>query len=249
MELNDNKKINIEMANNSQNFLPVPIPQNPTPSVAKPNYYGKSPYPMALQVSSRKNDELQYQNILEPAPRNPLLNVPYSSKKKIQAEPYKKDSCYLVDNKKQGVIGLMCNEAGGSNNSNFRRGNTFGLDYEWNLFDNIKTKEYTVEQPVQTVQTLINKQNPTIVDRQSLFYPTTNYYLSKNQDYKTYPKPNNNTTNGIPYYTYPYKTLNNIEKFIDYDQNKNMLNLIIIILTILVLFVIVYVLHVTKSRK
>ena len=246
MELNDNKKINIEMANNSQNFLPVPIPQNPTPSVAKPNYYGKSPYPMPLQVSSRKNDELQYQNILEAPPRNPLLDVPYSSLKKTKLEPYKRDSCYLVDNKRQGVIGLMCNEAGGSNNSNFRRGNTFGLDYEWNLFDNIKTKEYTVEQPVQT---LINKQNPTILDSQSLFYPTTNYYLSKNQDYKTYPKPNNITNKGIPFYTYPYKTLNNMENFIDYDQNKNMLNLIIVILTILVLLVIVYVLHITKSKK
>ena len=29
MELNDNKKINIEIANNSQNFIPVPIPKNP----------------------------------------------------------------------------------------------------------------------------------------------------------------------------------------------------------------------------
>lgn len=243
MELNDNKKLNIEIANNSQNFLPVPIPKEPTPSVEKPNYYGKSPYPMPLQVSSRKNDELQYQNILDPPPRNPLLNVPYKNSYRKNVKPYKKDSCYLVDNKQQGVIGLMCNEAGGSNNSNFRRGNTFGLDYEWNMFDNIKAKEYTVEQPVQT---LINKQNPTLVDSQSLFYPTTNYYLSKNQDYKTFPKPNNMTENGIPYYTYPYKTLNHIENFINYDKNKNMLNLIIVALIIIVLAIIIYILKVTK---
>ena len=242
MELNDNKKINIEIANNSQNFIPVPIPKNPTPTVAKPNYYGKSPYPMPLQVSSRKNDELQYENILDPPPRNPLLSVPYKRKNSIQ--PFKRDSCYLVDNKRQGVIGLMCNEAGGSNNSNFRRGNTFGLDYEWNMFNNIKAKEYTVEQPVQEP---IFNQNPTIVDSQSLFYPTTNFYLSKSKDYNTYPKPNNMTENGLPYYTYPYKTINQIENFIDFNKNNNMLNLIIVLLTIIVLVIIIYILKITKK--
>ena len=242
MELNDNKKINIEIANNSQNFIPVPIPKNPTPTVAKPNYYGKSPYPMPLQVSSRKNDELQYENILDPPPRDPLLSVPYKRKNNIQ--PFKRDFCYLVDNKRQGVIGLMCNEAGGSNNSNFRRGNTFGLDYEWNMFDNIKAKEYTVEQPVQEP---IFNQNPTIVDSQSLFYPTTNFYLSKSKDYNTYPKPNNMTENGLPYYTYPYKTINQIENFMDYNKNNNMLNLIIVLLTIIVLVIIIYILKITKK--
>jgi len=249
MELNDNKKINIEIANNSQNFIPVPIPKNPTPTVAKPNYYGRSPYPMPLQVSSRKNDELQFENILDPAPRDPLLSVPYEKNRVLskvlpKVQPFKKDSCYLVDNKRQNVIGLMCNEAGGSNNSNFRRGNTFGLDYEWNMFDNIKAKEYTVEQPVQEP---IFNQNPTVVDSQSLFYPTTNFYLSKSKDYNTYPRANNMTENGLPYYTYPYKKLNQIEKFMDYDKNKNMLNLIIVLLTIIILIIIIYILKITKK--
>ena len=55
---------NIKIGNNSQKMLPVPIQKNPAPSVEKPNYYGKSPYPMAHQVSSRKNDYSQYENIL-----------------------------------------------------------------------------------------------------------------------------------------------------------------------------------------
>ena len=79
MELNYNKKINIIAANNNQKILPVPINKEPVPSVEKPNYYGRSPYPMPYQVSSRKNDESQYCNTLEPSPRNVLLNVPNES--------------------------------------------------------------------------------------------------------------------------------------------------------------------------
>ena len=75
MELNVNKKINIQTANNSQNILPVPLHKPPTPSVESPNYYGKSPYPMAHQVSSRKNDQSQFCNTLGPSPRNQLLNA------------------------------------------------------------------------------------------------------------------------------------------------------------------------------
>ena len=69
---------NIKIGNNSQKMLPVPIQKNPAPNVEKPDYYGKSPYPMAYQVSSRKNDYSQYENILDPSPRNQLLNIPLS---------------------------------------------------------------------------------------------------------------------------------------------------------------------------
>ena len=238
MELNDNKKLNIQLANNHQNILPVPFRKNPTPIVEKPNYYGKSPYPMAYQVSSKKNDESQYSNVLEPAPRNQLLNVPrdkYPLKNKTQ--PFHRDSCYLIDNKRQGVLGLVCNSSGGSQNSDFVRGNQFGLDFEWNLFNEMKKKEYTVEQPVQRPMFL---DNPLIINTQTSFYPTHNYYLSKKKNYNSNPRPNNLNEKGIPTYRYPYKTLNNIENFIDYENNKNMMNFIILILTILVFVCILY---------
>ena len=243
MELNVNKKINIQTANNSQNILPVPLHKPPTPNVESPNYYGKSPYPMAHQVSSRKNDESQFCNTLGPSPRNQLLNVPYQGENcpKFKAQPFNKNSCYLMDNKRQGVIGVACNQAGGSDNSNFVRGNQFGLDNEWNMFDNIKKTEYTVEQPVQKPMIL---DNPSIVNDNTLFYPTSNYYLSKSRNYDTYPKPNTMTENGLPTYTYPYKTLNlsssQIENYMNYDSNKNGLNLIMIILMIFIIVIIIY---------
>lgn len=234
MELN-NTKINI--LNNYRKTLPVPIQQSPTPNVEKPNYYGKSPYPMAYQVSSRKNDQSQYENILDPSPRNQLVNIPNNSCKKSNLQPFRKDSCYLMDNKNQGVIGLMCDESGGSNNSNFVRGNEFGLMNRWDMLNEIKKDEYTVEIPVQRPMFLNDN---TIVNNRTQFYPTTNYYLSKSKNYKTYPKSSTLTEKGYPKYVYPYKTLNNIENFMDFESNKNMMNLIIILLTIIVLIIIIY---------
>ena len=243
MELNMNKKINIQTANNSQAILPVPMHKPPVPNVASPNYYGKSPYPMPYQVSSRKNDESQYCNTLGPSPRNQLLNVPYEGENcpKFKAQPFNKDSCYLMDNKRQGVLGVVCNQSGESNNSNFVRGNQFGLDYEWDLFNNVKKLDYTVEQPVQKPMIL---DNPSIINDNTSFYPTSNYYLSRSQNYNTYPKPNNMTENGLPTYTYPYKTLNysssQIENYMNYDSNKNGLNLVIILLSIFIVIMIMY---------
>jgi len=258
----------ISIGNNSQKMLPVPIQKSPAPNVPDPTFYGSSPRPMPLKPTSRKNDPSQYCNTLSPSPRNQQMNVPYQGNKncpEFKAQPYSKDSCYLMDNKAQGVIGVVCNQAGGSDNANFKRGNQFGLDYEWNLFDNIKTKEYTVEQPVQTP---INLENPTIVDNQTLFHPTSNYYLSKSDDYKTYPRPNNFTTNGLPTYVYPYKTMNertqqnnnkinynydenrknldnldNIENFMNLDKTKNMRNMALLLL---LLFIIIFILYLTK---
>ena len=81
---------NIKIGNNSQKMLPVPIQKNPAPNVEKPDYYGKSPYPMAYQVSSRKNDYSQYENILDPSPRNQLLNIPDNNCKKITCNHFKR---------------------------------------------------------------------------------------------------------------------------------------------------------------
>lgn len=237
MELNYNKKINIISANNNQKILPVPINKNPTPIVEKPDYYGKSPYPMPYQVSSRKNDESQYCNTLEPSPRNVLLNVPNQGKKcpKSKVQPFNRDSCYLMDNKRQGVLGIVCNQSGGSNNSNQVRGRDFGLDYDWNLFNENKKLEYTVEQPVQKLL-----QKEVLVNDKTNFYPTTNFYLSRSKNYNTYPKPNNMTEGGLPTYVNPYNNLSNIENFMDYDQNKNIMNLLMLLMIIIVVLIIIY---------
>jgi len=204
----DVQQYDLSVGNNSQNMLPVPIIKKPVPSVPFPNDYGKSPYSMALKPSSRKDDELQYCNYLQPAPRDQRLNVPYQGQKNCSSfkpKPFQKDSCYLMDSKSQGVVGIVCNQAGGSDNANFERGNQFGVNYDYNQFDNIKKKEYTIEQPVQVPMEL---EMPTIVNDNSTFYPEYNYYLNKNRKSKTYPRPNNYTTTGFPVYKYPYQVLN-----------------------------------------
>ena len=259
----DIQQYNLSVGNNSQNILPVPIIKNPAPNVPSPSYYGDSPYPMPLKPSSRKDDELQYCNFLQPAPRDQRLNVPYQGKKNcstFKPKPYNKDSCYLMDSKAQGVVGIVCNQAGGSDNANFERGNQFGIDYDYNEFDNIKKKEYTIEQPVQIPMEL---QIPTIINDQSTFYPEYNYYLTKNRNSKTYPKPNNYTSTGFPVYEYPYKVLNprenidntnfynyknkiqsmNIENFDSNIKNKKFNNNIVFFITILlIVLMIIYIL-------
>ncbi len=238
MELNLNKKINVQMAHrqhSDQNMLPVPINKPPVPNVENPKYYGKSPYPVPLQITSRKNDESQYCNTLGPSPRNQLLNVPQESNNcpKYKSQPFSKDSCYLMDNKRQGVLGIVCNQAGNSNNSNFVRGNEFGNEYNWDLLNEIKKQEYTVEQPIQQLM-----QKNIVLDN-TQFYPTTNFYLSKSKDYNTYPKANNMTENGYPEVTLNYSD-NQIENYMNYDINKNMLNLIIVLISILIVLVVIY---------
>ena len=49
----DVQQYDLNVGNNSQNMLPVPIIKKPAPSVPSPNDYGKSPYSMALKPSSR----------------------------------------------------------------------------------------------------------------------------------------------------------------------------------------------------
>lgn len=241
------ENIDVAVGNNAQNILPVPINKNPSPSVPEPVNYGSSPYPMALKPQkNRINDELQYCNFISPAPRNQQLNVPYEGNKNcptFKPQPFKKDSCYLVDSQAQGVTGVVCNNAGGSDNANFVRGNQFGVDYDFNEFDKIKEKEYTIEQPVQIPMEL---QNPELVLNQSTFYPEYNYYLSKQREYKTYPKPNNYTENGYPTMRFPYQVLNaknSIESFSnnnDYmeiiKKNKNLIIVLSVIFVVLILF-------------
>jgi hypothetical protein len=237
----------LDVGNNAQNILPVPYPRNPTPSVESPYNYGSSPYPMPIESKSRINDESQYCNFLEPSPRNQMLNVPYEGKKdcpKFKNQPYGKDACFLMDNKAQGVVGIVCNQPGGSDNANFVRGNQFGVNYpiDFDELDERKKLEYTVEQPVQIPMEM---QNPMVLYDRNTFYPEPSFYLRKNKDFLTYPLKQNYNENGLPTYTYPYKTLNpvfnnedRIENFENkYTPTKNNIFMIIIIFIILMFFI------------
>jgi len=237
----------LNVGNNAQKILPVPYQKSPTPSVESPVNYGSSPYPMPLKPLSRKDDDSQYCNFLAPSPRDQRLNVPYEGKKdcpKFTAQPYSKDSCYLMDSKAQGVVGIVCNQPGGSDNANFERGNQFGVDYPFDFNKNMENKklEYTVEQPVQIPLEL---QNPMVIYDGSTFYPEENYFLRKNKDYLTYPLQQNYTQEGLPTYTYPYKTMNPIfedttqdyiiEKF-DNQTKSNSFFFIILLVIIFIIF-------------
>lgn len=239
------QNITFDVGNNAENILPVPFPKQPVPSVANPMNYGDSPYPMPLKPNpTRKNDELQYCNFLEPSPRNQALNVPYEGNKNcpdFKTQPYGKDSCYLMDSKAQGVVGIVCNEPGGSDNANFHRGNQFGVDYPFNQRMNEKKLEYTVENPVQIPMEL---QNPSIVYDRNTFYPEPSFFLRKNKDFLTYPLQQNYTEFGLPTYTYPYKTLNPIQEEImekfenEIVENKNTKPFFMLLLIIIVLLLV-----------
>jgi hypothetical protein len=243
------QNIALNIGNNAQKILPVPYTKPPTPSVESPVNYGSSPYPVPLKPSSRKDDDLQYCNFLEPSPRDQRLNVPYEGQKdcpKFKTQPYGKDSCYLLNSKGQGVVGIVCNQPGGSDNANFYRGNQFGVDYPFDFKERINQKklEYTVEQPVQIPMEL---QNPMMVYDQGTFYPEPSFKLRKDKDFITYPLENNFTENGMPTYAYPYKTLNPIfedttqnnditENFTDYDNSQKKIFFMIILLIIIGMF-------------
>jgi len=240
--------IKLDVGNNAQNILPVPYTRPPVPSVASPYNYGDSPYPMPIKMTSRVNDNLQYCNFLEPSPRDQRLNVPYEGHKdcpKFTAQPYEKDSCFLMNSKAQGVVGIVCNQSGGSDNANFERGNQFGVDFPSDQNLNKKMLEYTVENPVQLPMEL---QNPMMLYDKQKFYPEYNYFLRKNKDYSTYPLQPNYTENGLPTYTYPYKTMNPIvddpsqvtdivyEEFENSKNNKSSGFFIIAILLLVFIF-------------
>ena len=242
------QNISLNVGNNAQPILPVPYAKSPTPSVESPVNYGDSPYPMPLKPSSRKDDESQYCNFLSPAPRDQRLNVPYEGKKDcpvFKTQPYGKDSCYLMDSKAQGVVGIVCNEPGGSDNANFERGNQFGVDYPFDFNQRMEDKklEYTVEQPVQKPLSLVN---PMVIYDKNTFYPEPSFKIRKNKDFITYPLQNNYTEQGMPTYVYPYKTLNPIfedpnqigiiESFSNKPQNKNQIFFIIILIVLFLLF-------------
>jgi len=239
----------LSTGNNKQQILPVPYPKSPAPSVESPLNYGDSPYPMAIKPDSRITDDLQYCNFLEPAPRDQRLNVPYQGQKdcpKFKTQPYSKDSCYLMDSKAQGVVGIVCNQPGGSDNANFVRGNQFGLNYpdDSNLKKYKQNIEYTVKEPVQIPMEL---QNPLVIYDKNTFYPEQSFFLRKNKDFLTYQLPQDYTEFGLPTYTYPYKTLNPIfndpnqqgiiESFENESINRNGKFLILLFIILIIVFI------------
>jgi len=246
------QNITLDVKNNAQNILPVPYLKSPVPSVESPVDFGASPFPAALKQTSRKDDNLQYCNFLEPSPRDQKLNVPYEGNKNcptFTAQPYNKDSCYLLDSKAQGVAGIVCNQAGGSDNADFYRGNQFGVDYPFDFNQQMSNKkiEYTVENPVQLPMEL---QNPMIMydKTNNDFYPTPSFQLMKNKDFLTYPLQQKFTIDGYPTYAFPYKTLNpsfnpsmshneSIEPFENLTSTKTQFFFILLIIAFFIFFI------------
>ena len=162
----------------------------------------------------------------------------------------------------------MCNQAGGSDNANFVRGNQFGVDYDFDNLYNKKMLEYRVEIPVQEPMQL---QNPEIVyNNKPNFFPNPTLELRSNKDYITPPYENNYTQNYQPTYVSPYKTLNSqtiskneldekdtdklnnpnyvdsytVEKFENYTNN-NLRNFVIIALFIMI---VLYILSLYRKK-
>jgi len=187
----------VKIQNKPTNKPPVPFVNDGYDKTA--NNYSISPEHM-------NETNLSYCNILPPSPRSQLANYPSKDTMcpTINPKPYTKNSCYLVNNNDQGVKGLVCNNAGGSNNSNFQRGNNFSNDY---YMLNQHLDEYTIETPVQTSMDVIP---PIIVYEPSNFYPVKT--IKNNPWYRTYPTFQNYTSNGLPTYKYPSPVLNSNQK-------------------------------------
>jgi len=246
--------------NNSSEILPVPYHNRVTPSVEKPSNNNDNLYALPiLEVPNRKNDNNQYCNTLSPPPRNQNINVPYEGSTNCPDPKYQPfnndDACYLYKSNAQNVVGIVCNQPGGSNNANFVRGNQFGIDKPYNLNNELENKklEYTVENPVQIP---IQKQNPVMVTEPNGFYPYPSQLLVKNKDFLTYPRSATYTENGTPTYVYPYKVMNPsqneksplpimIEPFDNCMPPKSQIFILLLLIIVIVLFLF----HVNWKRK
>lgn len=179
---------------------------------------------------NRKNDELQYCNILDPAPRDPNENVPYLGKRcNLHPNYYNKNKCYFAST--QGVTGIVCDQPGDSNNSNYVRGNQFSVSYPFDVKNNINTP----------VQKKLEEENPMMLYDSNNFYPypTWKYGINKNPNFLTYPLNNSFTKEGIPTYKFPYKIVNNITEGFN-NMSFNHLNKFILIITLIIIFMVVY---------
>ena len=233
----------------NQGTFSVPIHSSQTPSVPNPVDHSKSNY--SAKPHHKREMDLALCNTLPPAPRSQLINYPPSNTMcpNDNPLPYIKNSCYLVNNESQGVVGLVCNDPGQSNNANFYRGNQFSNDYKWinqYAYEDNKKLEYTDEFPVQSGYQL---SNPTMIYKKPYTYPSGEFLRSKDPRYRTYPEFSNYTANGFPIYTYPYKNLNNrsaINIVEGFENNMEMSNNGIILSVIVVLVLILFVYYLRK---
>jgi hypothetical protein len=229
----------------NQGVFDVPFPSSRTPSVPNPVDHGK----LSLGVKPKHKTEMDLAlcNTLPPAPRSQLVNYPPENTMCPDDNPlpYLKDTCYLVNNTAQGVVGLVCNGPGQSGNANFYRGNQFSNGYEWinqYAYEGEKKLEYTDEFPVQSSYQL---SNPTLIYKKPYTYPSGEFIRRQDPRYRTYPQFSNYTANGFPIYTYPYKDLNTksadlVETFADLPNkilNNNTVIMSVLVALILVLFV------------
>lgn len=211
-----------------QNIMSVPIHKNSTPYVPS----GADPNARNNSISPPHKDDNTYCNTLPPAPRSQLVNYPiktnYYGDCPYNPKAFNKNSCYLLDSKSQGVYGYFCNNTGGSKNSDFVRGNVFGLNSESLM--KMKEKEYTVEIP-----NVMKINSPAIVFN-SPFYPDPGFLDKYNPNYKTYPYTDDYVA-GEPSIKYPYHSLNSIEQFVgSIKTTKNVKYLILFIIIIVILY-------------
>lgn len=217
-----------ELKDTHKMILPVPFPENTVPSAPSGVDYGSSPQPMPLKpYPNSKNDKMQYCNELPPAPRSQDLNMPYQGPycPFYNKLPFEKDACYLATNEAQGVTGLVCNSAGGSDNANFARGNQFGVDYKWNQSDQFKKKNktmYATQSPDESVQMKLKQENPLVVYDKNTFYPQPDWKVQQNKNYQTYMEPTRFTPQGLPTYTYPYQVDNPMKPLTPNEYEQKM---------------------------
>lgn len=234
----------------NQGIYDVPIHSSKVPSVPNPVDYGKRN--LGAKPHHKTEMDLALCNTLPPAPRSQLVNYPPENTMCPDENPlpYLKDTCYMVNNKSQGVVGLVCNGPGQSGNANFYRGNQFSNGYEWlnqYAYEGKKKLEFTDEFPVQSSYQM---SNPTMIYTKPYTYPSGEFIRSQDPRYRTYPQFSNYTANGYPIYTYPYKDLNNKQDVVEGFTNP--LNSILrnngIIMSVLVALVLVLFMYYIKKH-
>lgn len=191
---------------------------------------------VSIAPDNQWSEEGTYCNTLPSAPRNQLANDPVNINKGcnvMKTPTYNPKKCYFTLDKSQNMPALFCGGAGGSDNSNFVRGNQFskslcGLSYkdnsrntEMSIGDNqmrlntdnsIPVDEYSPEAqiPVQKKMENIILKNDYYVVNNSPYYPYPGFKNTLNKEYRTYPHSKQYNLHGKPLYR---SSSNVIERF------------------------------------
>ena len=150
----------------------------------------------------------RYCNVLPPPPRSHLNNYPFNTS---DCPNNTENNCYYINNNDQNITGLVCNNSGGSYNSNNVRGNIFGNNYNQNMIRSSNSM-------VHPVQTILQHKNP-LIRINSPFYPNRELLNKYNKSYYTYPY-KNNYIKYKPFYTYPYRINKDISDNICVKNNQ-----------------------------